>query len=228
MARNGNRNTYGSDGYESVVVTLETAAGVAVEPLADGGDVNVAEVGGTAVTTGAGAVTAGTQRITHASDDPAVVSLAVLDDWDESDRAKVNPIVGQAGVQGGAGTATALTQRVALATDANAVSTVGTGIMVAATATDAGAGTDDEAITGAAAGLRLMGFSAEETAAGTATVILHNGTGTGDAVTYTFSLAAGESRGEWFGPDGIASAAGIYLERVTGTTRVVVFHKAVA
>jgi hypothetical protein len=105
---------------------------------------------------------------------------------------------------------------------------LGTGINVAATATDAGAGTDDEAITGAAAGLRLMGFSAEETAAGTATVILHNGTGTGDAVTYTFSLAAGESRGEWFGPDGIASAAGIYLERVTGTTRVVVHHKAVA
>lgn len=66
---------------------------------------------------GAGAVTAGTQRVTLASDDPAVASLAVLDDWDESDRAKVNPIVGQAGVQGGSGTTNALTQRVVLATD---------------------------------------------------------------------------------------------------------------
>src|SRR5262245_49825604 len=33
----------------------------------------------------------------------AATSLAVLDDWDESDRAKVNLIVGQAGVQGGSG-----------------------------------------------------------------------------------------------------------------------------
>lgn len=44
-------------------------------------------------------------------------SLAVIDDWDETDRAKVNPIVGQAGVQGASGVVTALTQRVVLATD---------------------------------------------------------------------------------------------------------------
>src|SRR3990167_6195398 len=44
-------------------------------------------------------------------------SLGVIDDWDETDRAKVNPIVGQAGVQGGSGAVTALTQRVVLATD---------------------------------------------------------------------------------------------------------------
>lgn len=44
-------------------------------------------------------------------------ALAVVDDWDESDRAKVNPIVGQAGVQGGSGTVSANTQRVVLATD---------------------------------------------------------------------------------------------------------------
>ncbi len=47
----------------------------------------------------------------------AATSLAILDDWDESDRAKVNPIVGQAGVQGGSGTVSATTQRVVLATD---------------------------------------------------------------------------------------------------------------
>lgn len=44
-------------------------------------------------------------------------SAAVLDDWDESDRAKVNPIVGQAGVQGGSGSVSNTTQRVVLATD---------------------------------------------------------------------------------------------------------------
>lgn len=55
-------------------------------------------------------------------DTAAEASLAILDDWDETDRAKVNPIVGQAGVQGGAGASTPLTQRVAIATDANAIS----------------------------------------------------------------------------------------------------------
>lgn len=44
-------------------------------------------------------------------------SLAILDDWDESDRAKVNPIVGQAGVAAGAGAVAATVQRVTLASD---------------------------------------------------------------------------------------------------------------
>lgn len=44
-------------------------------------------------------------------------SVEIMDDWDESDRAKVNPIVGQAGVQGGSGVVGANTQRVVLATD---------------------------------------------------------------------------------------------------------------
>lgn len=44
-------------------------------------------------------------------------ALQIIDDWDESDRAKVNPIAGQAGVQGGSGGVTALTQRTTLATD---------------------------------------------------------------------------------------------------------------
>lgn len=47
----------------------------------------------------------------------AATSLAVIDDWDESDRAKVNPISGQVGVQGGSGVVTNTTQRVVLATD---------------------------------------------------------------------------------------------------------------
>ena len=66
---------------------------------------------------GAGAVAGGVQRVTLASDDPAVVALQIMDDWDESDRAKVNPIAGQAGVAAGAGAVDALTQRVILATD---------------------------------------------------------------------------------------------------------------
>lgn len=44
-------------------------------------------------------------------------SASVLDDWDETDRAKVNIIAGQVGVAGGTGTDSALTQRVSLATN---------------------------------------------------------------------------------------------------------------
>lgn len=44
-------------------------------------------------------------------------ALQIIDDWDESDRAKVNPIVGQAGVAGGTGADSATTQRVSLATN---------------------------------------------------------------------------------------------------------------
>lgn len=60
---------------------------------------------------------AGRLHVIEASGAAAAASLSVLDDWDESDRAKVNPIAGQAGVQGGSGTTNALTQRVVLATD---------------------------------------------------------------------------------------------------------------
>src|SRR3990167_9524237 len=48
-------------------------------------------------------------------------ALQILDDWDESDRAKVNPIVGQAGVAAGAGAVGTTTQRTTLASDDPAV-----------------------------------------------------------------------------------------------------------
>lgn len=47
----------------------------------------------------------------------AATSLAVIDDWDETNRAAVNTISGQVGVTGGSGTVDAATQRVVLATD---------------------------------------------------------------------------------------------------------------
>lgn len=48
-------------------------------------------------------------------------SLGVIDDWDESDRAKVNLIVGQAGIASGAGVVGATVPRVTLASDDPAV-----------------------------------------------------------------------------------------------------------
>ena len=45
------------------------------------------------------------------------VAVEIMDDWDESDRAKVNPIVGQAGIAAGAGAVGATVPRVTLASD---------------------------------------------------------------------------------------------------------------
>ena len=47
----------------------------------------------------------------------AEASLAIIDDWDESDRAKVNLIVGQAGITAGAGAVAANTPRITHASD---------------------------------------------------------------------------------------------------------------
>lgn len=54
----------------------------------------------------------------------AATSLAIIDDWDETDRAKVNPIVGQAGVAAGAGAVGATVQRMTLASDDPAVASL--------------------------------------------------------------------------------------------------------
>jgi len=92
------------------------------------------------IAAGSGAVDALTPRVILATDDPAVAllgtidadtgsiltALQIMDDWDESDRAKVNPIAGQAGIAAGSGAVDALTPRVILATDDPAVALLGT------------------------------------------------------------------------------------------------------
>ncbi len=63
---------------------------------------------------------------TAANQATEIASLSVLDDWDESDRAKVNLIVAQAGITGAAGSVAANTPRVTLASDDPAVTALGT------------------------------------------------------------------------------------------------------
>jgi len=87
----------------------EYAVGVSKRVAASGGSIPE--------TYDAGVVAAGTQRITLGSNDPAVTALQIMDDWDESDRAKVNLIAGQAGIAGGTGTDGATVPRVTLATN---------------------------------------------------------------------------------------------------------------
>lgn len=84
----------------------------------------------------------GRLHVIEASGAAVAASLSVMDDWDESDRAKVNPIVGQAGVAAGTGVDSAATQRVSLATDIAlpaGTNTIG-GVAgdIAAAATDSG------------------------------------------------------------------------------------------
>ena len=103
---------------------------------------------------GAGAVTTGTQRVTLGSDDPAVVALQIMDDWDESDRAKVNLIVGQAGIAAGTGTDGVTVPRVTLAT--NVALPAGTNA-IGKLAANSGVDIGDVDVLSIAAGANLIG-----------------------------------------------------------------------
>lgn len=100
----------------------------------------------------------------------------------------------------------------------------------AATAVDAGdEAATDEAIAGAAANTRLIGFSVRETT-GTAGAVfnIRHGTSNAGAILVSVSLGVNESAREWYGPDGIAAASGIWLERVTGQVEFIGYYKVAA
>lgn len=119
------------------------------------------------------------------------------------------------------------TQPVSGTVTANAGTNTSTAALAAATATDAGdeSGTD-EAIAAAAAGTRLVGFSARETTGAAGAVFnIRHGTSNAGALLVTVSLGPNESTREWYGPDGIAAASGVWLERVSGQTSFVGYAK---
>lgn len=105
-------------------VSVSNAGGGSAVNIQDGGNTITVDGSVTASCTGTVTANAGTNLNTSAlalegggNLAAAATSLAVMDDWDDTDRCKVNTIAGQVGVQGGSGTVTALTQRVVLATD---------------------------------------------------------------------------------------------------------------
>lgn len=104
------------------------ATGALKVEIFDGGDSHTID-GTVTIQDGGNTITVDNGGTFAVQDATAQASLSVIDDWDESDRAKVNPIVGQAGVAGGHGTVGATTQRVVwanatgLATTQNALST---------------------------------------------------------------------------------------------------------
>lgn len=125
---------------------------------------------GAALTRAAGAVDANTQRVTLGSDDPAVASLAILDDWDEADRAKVNLIPGQAGITAGSGAIAANTPRVALALDSPGVTALGQAAAAASLPTVEASDsvlvtsikTDDAAFAPGTTPVQMIGLQADE------------------------------------------------------------------
>lgn len=109
---------------DDALSSLSAAEGDAVPLRVDANGAQWVVVSGT-VTVGSHAVTnAGTFVVQE--NGAALTALQVMDDWDESDRAKVNLIVGQAGVAAGAGSVSATTQRTTLANDDPGVVLLGT------------------------------------------------------------------------------------------------------
>lgn len=88
------------------------------------------------------------------------------------------------------------------------------------TYTTIAAASGDEAGVAAGAGLRLMGVSVRETAAGVATLNIEHGTANSSPIMDAINLAAAGSITHWFGPQGLPCSGGIWIERLTGTTQV--------
>lgn len=96
------------------------------------------------------------------------------------------------------------------------------------TTTNIAAASGDEAGVAATANMRLMGFSIKETAGAVATLSLHNGTSaSGTALAYVNFAAAGSTT-QWFGPQGIPCPLGVWIERLTGSTAVILYTKVVS
>jgi len=87
---------------------------------------------------------------------------------------------------------------------------------------------DVDAAVGAATGLRLIGFSARETASATAEFHIVNGaTGAAGTKIVRVTLAANESAREWFWP-GIDAASGISIDWVSGSIDVDIYNLTLA
>lgn len=87
------------------------------------------------------------------------------------------------------------------------------------------AGTADAAAVAATPNLRLIGFSAVETAGAAASFSIQEGTSTDlTKELMGVTLTANESTRE-FPPDGIPCPGGIWVDRITGTTRITIYYR---
>lgn len=110
----------------------------------------------------------------------------------------------------------------------------GTGILGPASITEVASGTGDAQGVSGATGLRLLGFSVRESAGtpATAEIILRHGTdATGTPIAFVNVQANGngdDHESQWFGPEGIDVPNGVFVDRISGETHIVLFTKTVA
>jgi hypothetical protein len=156
---------------------------------------------------GAGAVGTGVQRTTLASDDPAVTSLAVMDDWDESDRAKVNIIAGQAGVAAGAGAVGATVPRVTLASDDPAVAALQRFSQAVEYETVAASQTDQVLGASGAQGDYLSGLLVVPASTSPGNVLIQDGNGS-DITVFTGGASSVSNLVPFFVPLGLTAVNG--------------------
>lgn len=111
-----------------------------------------------------------------------------------------------------------------------ATETVGAraGELVAATVeVNEGVSADVDAAVAADPGLRLMGWSARESAgtpAAAAFTIKNGATGNGGTAIVPVNLSASESAGDWYRPAGVDAATGLSLDVTAGTVDVYLYY----
>lgn len=93
------------------------------------------------------------------------------------------------------------------------------------TATVVTSGTADAQGVAAATNLRLVGYSITENAGSPAVarLVLRNGTTTGGAEMFDVQIAASSSTVQWFGVTGPRCPLGIFVDRVSGTTKLTLY-----
>lgn len=84
-------------------------------------------------------------------------------------------------------------------------------------------GSGDSAVGTSGSSKVLMGWSVKEDSAAVATLVLRHGTSTSDPIIAVINLAASASETRWLGPNGVNCPNGIFVDRLTGTTTVVIY-----
>jgi hypothetical protein len=139
--------------------------------------------------------------------DTVITSLSVLDDWDESDRAKVNPIVGQAGIAAGAGAVAATVQRMTLASDDPAVAALQRFSQAVEYETVAASQTDQVLGASGAQGDYLSGLLVVPASTSPGNVLIQDGNGS-DITVFTGGASSVSNLVPFFIPLGLTAVNG--------------------
>ena len=105
-----------------------------------------------------------------------------------------------------------------------------TSLLGGITATEVDSDTADEQGVAATANLRLFGYSVRENASSpdVAKVVLRHGTTDADDALAFINLAASQEKTVWFGEKGILCPDGIFVDRVSGESHLVLYHATIS